>query len=105
MHEVGTVEGYNGITHFEGFYDDGKTELPPLPPDITSSVGYGMGGINGFYGDEFGYSEEKSVVEGGGHMGFDSVDYVHSPMFSTMPAVSDKAPEEFDLGSSSSYFF
>lgn len=105
QHQVETVEGHN-LTHFQQLYDDSNTELPPLPPDITSSAGYEMG--NGFSGNEFGYSEQSTVTETSGgsypYLGFDTIDYVHSPMFSTMPPVSEKEPECFDLGNSS-YFF
>ncbi|XP_028761159.1 ethylene-responsive transcription factor LEP [Neltuma alba] len=105
QHQVAATEGHN-LTHFQQLYDDSNTELPPLPPDITSSAGYEMG--NEFYGNEFGYSEQSTVTETSGgsssYMGFDSVDYVHSPMFSTMPPAPDKEPEGSDLGNSS-YFF
>lgn len=97
---------YNNLSHFQQLYDDSNTELPPLPPDITSSAGYEMG--HEFYSNEFGYSEQSTGAATSGafnsYLGFDSGDYVHSPMFSTMPPVSDKAPEGFDLGGSS-YFF
>ncbi|KAJ6932936.1 ethylene-responsive transcription factor LEP-like [Populus alba x Populus x berolinensis] len=40
----------------------------------------------------------------GSYFWFDSDEYVHSPLFSRMPPVSDMAPDRFDL-SSSDYFF
>ncbi|KAJ6947022.1 hypothetical protein NC651_001654 [Populus alba x Populus x berolinensis] len=40
----------------------------------------------------------------GSYFGFDSGEYVHSPLFSRMPPVSDMVPDGFDLGSSA-YFF
>ncbi|KAJ6415728.1 hypothetical protein OIU84_004508 [Salix udensis] len=41
---------------------------------------------------------------GGSSFWFDSGEYVHSPLFSRMPPVSDMVPDGFDL-SSSAYFF
>ncbi|KAI4348401.1 hypothetical protein L6164_009128 [Bauhinia variegata] len=107
LHNVNT-------SHFHQLYNDNSAELPPLPPDITSSASYDMG--HGFYSNEFGYSEqssgsgttsrgfESSSGSSYSYLGFDSEDYVHSPLFSAMPAVSDNLPDGFDLGSSS-YFF
>jgi len=97
-------------SHFN-LFDDGETQLPPLPPDITSSMAYETG--YGFYGDGgVGFSDPSfSVTDtGSGYPfpGFESGDYVvHSPLFSAMPSVSDNVEmghEGFDLGSSS-YFF
>ncbi|XP_020222238.1 ethylene-responsive transcription factor LEP [Cajanus cajan] len=107
--------GYNeGVTNVDGshfkLFDDGETQLPPLPPDITSSMGYEMG--HGFYGDGVGFSDPSFNVDASGpgypYSGFESGDYVvHSPLFGAMPPVSDNVAtghEGFDLGSSS-YFF
>ena len=99
-----------GASHFQQLFDDGETQLPPLPPDITSSVGYDMG--NAFYGDEVGYSDPGTGAGASGsvypYSGFDETGvYVHSPPLSTMPPVSDNVAagtEGFDLGSTS-YFF
>ncbi|XP_061354717.1 ethylene-responsive transcription factor LEP-like [Gastrolobium bilobum] len=106
------IEGCNNTvdgSHFHQLFDDGETQLPPLPPDITSSMGYEMG--HGFYGDNAGYSHQSSDVSTSGsgypYLGFESGEYVHSPLFSAMPSVSDnvgKETEDFNLGSSS-YFF
>ncbi|KAK7336194.1 hypothetical protein VNO77_16728 [Canavalia gladiata] len=71
------------------------TELPPLPPDITSSVGYEMEQDHGFY--DSGYFWEHNAGD----------NYLHSSMFSTMTTVSENVaagPQVFDFGSSS-YFF
>ncbi|OIV90048.1 hypothetical protein TanjilG_21180 [Lupinus angustifolius] len=95
-----TIESSN----FEQLFHDDETQLPPLPPDITSSVGYDMG--HGFYNDEVGLSDPGLNACAGGssypYLGFESGEYVHSPLFSSMPPVRD--PEGFDLGNSS-YFF
>ncbi|WVZ15993.1 hypothetical protein V8G54_013559 [Vigna mungo] len=96
-------------SHFN-LFDDGETQLPPLPPDITSSIAYETG--HGFYGDGVGFSDPSfSLTDTGSSYpfsGFESGDYVvHSPLFSAMPPVSDNVAmghEDFDLGSSS-YFF
>ncbi|KAG5051029.1 hypothetical protein JHK87_003227 [Glycine soja] len=96
-------------SHFK-LFDDGETELPPLPPDITSSMGYEMG--NGFYGNDAGFSDPSFGANATGsgypYSGFGSGDYVvHSPLFSAMPPVSDNVStghEGFDLASSSFFF-
>ncbi|XP_065866500.1 ethylene-responsive transcription factor LEP [Euphorbia lathyris] len=54
-------------------------ELPPFPRHIS----------------------EDQTGEGGSYFGGE---YVHSPLFSRMPPVSDTLPDAFDLGSSA-YFF
>ncbi|KAF1877935.1 hypothetical protein Lal_00038245 [Lupinus albus] len=91
-------------SNFQQLFHDDETQLPPLPPDITSSAGYDMG--HGFYNGEAGFSDPglSACVGGSGYpyLGFDSGEYVHSPLFSSMPPVRD--PEGFDFGSSS-YFF
>ncbi|KAJ6715076.1 AP2 DOMAIN CLASS TRANSCRIPTION FACTOR [Salix viminalis] len=59
-----------------------------------------------------GFEDQTTMTNGlesvgcssGSYFGFDSGEYVHSPLFSRMPPVSDTAPDGFDLGSSS-YFF
>ncbi|XP_027359485.1 ethylene-responsive transcription factor LEP [Abrus precatorius] len=112
-YSFGYTEQSEGGTNVEGshfkLFDDGETQLPPLPPDITSSMGYDMG--HGFYGDSTGYSDPCSNLSENGsgypYLGFESGDYVHSPLFSAMPAVSDNVAtghDGFDLGSTS-YFF
>ncbi|KAK7315728.1 hypothetical protein VNO77_34297 [Canavalia gladiata] len=95
-------------THFK-LFDDDQTQLPPLPPDITSSMGYEMD--HGFYGDGVEFSDPNSNLGGSEsgypYLGFESGDYVHSPLFSAMPPVSDNVGtghDGFHLGSSS-YFF
>ncbi|KAF7801917.1 ethylene-responsive transcription factor LEP-like [Senna tora] len=99
-----TDDDAHKLSHFQQLYEDNKTELPPLPPDITSSIGYNEMG-QGFYGNGFEYSEQSDDVLAAAtsgasfsYLGFESADYVHSPMFSTMPPVTDKVPEGFDLG-------
>ncbi|XP_027351147.1 ethylene-responsive transcription factor LEP-like [Abrus precatorius] len=74
-------------------------ELPPLPPDITSSMGYEMEQNQGFYNS--GYYWEHNVEDNF---------YMHrSPVLSEMASVSENInvaaePEVFYFGSSS-YFF
>ena len=102
-----------------------EVELPPLPPDITSSymgmdINNGMGQWVGYDNpDVFGLSgqigsvgfEDMHIAEppqgssSGSYSGFDPVQ--HSPLFSKMPPVSDPVMDGFDLGSSSasSYFY
>ncbi|KAK7290579.1 hypothetical protein RIF29_05103 [Crotalaria pallida] len=92
---------YNeGVGGSQLFYEDSRSsststiELPPLPPDITSSTGYEMDNGFGCYWDQ---------------NACDNNNYLHSSIMfssSTMPAVSENVAgsESFDLGSSS-YFF
>ncbi|KAL2334247.1 hypothetical protein Fmac_015460 [Flemingia macrophylla] len=106
-YSYGYNEGGTNVeaSHFK-LFDDGETQLPPLPPDITSSIGYEMG--HGFYGDGNGFTDPTFDFGASGSGYSYSGDYVvHSPLFGTMPPVSDNvapAHEGFDLGSSS-YFF
>ncbi|KAG4951130.1 Ethylene-responsive transcription factor LEP [Glycine soja] len=83
----------NNIINNSNNNKDSTIELPPLPPDITSSVGY-----EGFYNNDGGYYWEEDD------------NYLHNPMFSTMPAVSDNvaaaagSSQVFDFGNSSFFF-
>ncbi|MCL7049837.1 hypothetical protein MKW94_010696 [Papaver nudicaule] len=102
------------------YYYDG-TDLPPFPTsDISGSFGstnnssaYDM--AQGIWSSDtsynFGYPEQTTsgfeTVSSGSCMGFDTGEYVHSPMFGRMPSVSDAFPgvaDGFELGSSA-YFF
>lgn len=75
------------------------TELPPLPSDdISGCLSVPECGDN-LMGP---YSEQTTT--GFEYMGMESMEYMHSPLFSRMPPVSDTLPDGFDLGSSS-YFF
>ena len=84
----------NNIINNSNNNKDSTIELPPLPPDITSSVGY-----EGFYNNDGGYYWEEDD------------NYLHNPMFSTMPAVSDNvaaaagSSQVFDFGNSSFFFW
>ncbi|XP_024046518.1 ethylene-responsive transcription factor LEP [Citrus clementina] len=79
----------NNALSYSYTYDDNNsnsTELPPLPSDLSAYAGY---------------STDSNVMS---HSSYDD-DYVqHSPLFSSMPPVSDTVPDGFHLGSSS-YFF
>ncbi|KAA8532271.1 hypothetical protein F0562_032304 [Nyssa sinensis] len=96
-------------------HDD--TELPPLPPDITSCFGSDMG--DGIWNNTsyLGFSEQGTTGYDdstglGSYLGFDSNELVqHSPLFGRNPPISDAVsslPDGFDFASSSSastYFF
>ncbi|KAI3409167.1 AP2/ERF domain-containing protein [Psidium guajava] len=103
--------------------DYDNVELPPLPSDLsgysgssvsdTSNYGYGDAD-QGTRGDPSNCSADfhdpaaaSSGLSSGGngpYFGFDSTEeYVHSPLFSRMPPVSDSIPDSFNLGGS--YFF
>ncbi|XP_050234770.1 ethylene-responsive transcription factor LEP [Mercurialis annua] len=84
-------------------------ELPPFPSDLSSmnmmtqydNSSYEMSqGLYGF--------DDQSTMTNGFDFGFDSGEYVHSPMFSRMPPVSDSEVNQsgfgFGLGSSGHFF-
>ncbi|KDP41878.1 hypothetical protein JCGZ_26896 [Jatropha curcas] len=80
-------------------------ELPPLPCDLSSNFSSSVGsGLMGFEEQTTLTNGFESVSGSGSYFGFDSGEYVHSPLFSRMPPVSETVPEGFDLGSST-YFF
>ncbi|KAI3975943.1 hypothetical protein MKX01_016626 [Papaver californicum] len=99
------------------YYYDG-TDLPPFP---TSNISGSFGSANdssaydmaqGIWSSDtsynFGYPEQATsgfeTVSSGSCLGFDTGEYVHSPMFGRMPSVSDAFADGFELGSST-YFF
>ncbi|KAK4845942.1 hypothetical protein QYF36_011057 [Acer negundo] len=107
--------------------DHTNNGLPPLPCDISdfsnyvtdsdfTNSGYNMGqevcsessSLVGFSSDQTSTNgfdiHDSTTMQSGSYFGFDSSDYVHSPLFSSMPPVSDTIPDGFHLGSSS-YFF
>ena len=90
-------------------------QLPPFPSDISGGIGSNMSVADS--SEDMGqaaWSDSTSLTtgfdpEGNGSysymdMGFDSTEYVHSPLFSRMPPVSDNVPESFNLGSSAFFF-
>ncbi|XP_002512809.2 ethylene-responsive transcription factor LEP [Ricinus communis] len=86
-----------------------NNELPPFPSDISSlsssaqsSFQYNGSGYDQTSQDFLGF--EDAMTNGFDFGRFDSGEYVHSPMFSRMPPVSDTVPDGLDLGSSG-YFF
>ncbi|KAF6134021.1 hypothetical protein GIB67_038312 [Kingdonia uniflora] len=101
---VMTDNGFGSQQYFNG------TDLPPLPSNTSDVSGYDMG--QGVWPDSASYlgvSEQPtsgfdSLRSGLGFEAFDSGEYVHSPLFSRMPPVSDTFTDSFDLGPSS-YFF
>lgn len=83
-------------------------ELPPLPPDMTSSCYYGSEVSDGFWKETnfFGFSEEVSNAASGPYLGFDSNEFVQQgPFPGRAPSVSDTVTEGLDFGSSSAFFF
>ncbi|OWM80547.1 ethylene-responsive transcription factor LEP [Punica granatum] len=98
-------------------------ELPPFPSDMSeysgnAGSGWGHNAEQGTWGNtgslacyhdpSSGFSDSTAGFDsgsGGSYFGFESSgEYVHSPLFSQMPPVSDSGPDGFNLGSSS-YFF
>ncbi|OMP06489.1 hypothetical protein COLO4_08103 [Corchorus olitorius] len=111
---TGVMDAGNGGS--QQFSDN--SELPPLPPDVSSTCyGSGIGGSDMGYGacnwDEtglFGFSDQTSngfdSGVSGPFLGFNSYELVqHSPLFGRLPSVPDTVTDGFDLGSSSGYFF
>lgn len=119
----------NMVPHSSQLYGGNDYQLPPFPSytsefsgcDSSNSqnAGYdqGMGEGTTWSTDStnngMGFSDHQQTTTTTGfdnyessssYFCFDSTEYVHSPLFSRMPPVSDKAPDGFDLGSSS-YFF
>ncbi|KAB2091082.1 hypothetical protein ES319_A03G166300v1 [Gossypium barbadense] len=92
------------------FSDD--CELPPLPPDVSStfygsgvdmSYTYGSWSDTGLLGSADGFDSGVSQP----FFDFNSYELMqHTPVFGKIPSVPDTVAEGFDLGSSSSgYFF
>ncbi|PPD76124.1 hypothetical protein GOBAR_DD26943 [Gossypium barbadense] len=92
------------------FSDD--CELPPLPPDVSStcygsgvdmSYTYGSWSDTGLLGSADGFDSGVSQP----FFDFSSYELMqHTPVFGKIPSVPDTVAEGFDLGSSSSgYFF
>ncbi|ONI29744.1 hypothetical protein PRUPE_1G212700 [Prunus persica] len=108
----GPVSGGDEPGSGSGSGSQSHTELPPLPPCVSSTC-YGPDGVMGSDMDMgyFGFSEPTTnngldPMMSGSYMGFDSNEFVqHSPLFGSMPPVSDAGIDGFDLGSSSAYFY
>ncbi|PNT54767.1 hypothetical protein POPTR_001G157100v4 [Populus trichocarpa] len=123
-------EGFSSMTSGGGFWSCSSNNtynqqlkhviqnnvLPhDFPSNISHSSDYNMSqcswtdsstsGLMGFEDQTTMTSGFESVgSSSGSYFGFDSGEYVHSPLFSRMPPVSDMVPDGFDLGSSA-YFF
>ncbi|XP_039014183.1 ethylene-responsive transcription factor LEP-like [Hibiscus syriacus] len=93
------------------FRDD--SELPPLPPDVSSTCyGYGSGSDMGYEAWNntglFGLSDQTpNGFDSGVNLGFNSyeLEQQHSSLFGTIPAVPDTVTDTFDFTPSSGYFF
>ncbi|OVA09711.1 AP2/ERF domain [Macleaya cordata] len=128
--ETFTVDGAGGGSR--QFYD-GNNELPPFPSsnvsDFSGCFGYSnvLDSSSGYHHDDkmghdqgvwsdltslVGLPDQQSTTgydsmenNNGSYLGFDSTEFVHSPLFGQMPPVSDSGiMDSFDLGSSA-YFF
>ncbi|KAK0591346.1 hypothetical protein LWI29_000329 [Acer saccharum] len=100
--------------HHHQFRDD--SELPPLPPDVSSCYESGMAGSDmgsefwndtGFYGFPAETTNGVESSSNGSYLDFDSNEFMqHSSLFGRMPSVSDHTETDgFDFGSSSTYFY
>ncbi|KAF5932988.1 hypothetical protein HYC85_029159 [Camellia sinensis] len=105
----GSGSGGGGLSH--QFHDGPSKELPPLPPQISVShmadSGYGVWSDPPPPTTLLGFPEQTTITypeKIGSYLGFDSNQYVHSPLFGQMPPASNTdAFEHLDLGSST-YF-
>ncbi|KQJ82336.1 ethylene-responsive transcription factor LEP [Brachypodium distachyon] len=109
--DIGNEYLYGGAPDMSALMDDiaMPDDLPVDSMDFSSSM-YG-GGNNGGGGgwceaSEFvGYSA-SAASGGGGHGVYFEEGYVHSPLFSPMPAADDAGADGFQLGgSASSYYY
>ncbi|KAK8657310.1 hypothetical protein V6N13_035557 [Hibiscus sabdariffa] len=110
-----TVESYRPITLLMDagnggslqFRDD--SELPPLPPDVSSTC-YGNGtGSDMGYGawNNTGLFEFSDQTANGFDTGvsLEEQQHSHSSLYGTMPSVPDTVAHAFDFGPSSGHFF
>lgn len=89
--------GDSSASFFAGF-DDGGAELPPFPPAISSeSENYNYNNCLMETQNIGLESLDQSSMGIGSYFGFDSGgEYVQSPIFGTMPAVSDALASDFE---------
>ncbi|RZC60393.1 hypothetical protein C5167_022145 [Papaver somniferum] len=104
-------------------YGSSNYELPPFPSEVSDFSGcFGYSNMpvsSGFNGNNSmnrgDWSDLTSVVGSssggyesmgnGSYFGYNSTEYVHSPLFGQMPpANSDSGMDSFDLGSSACFF-
>ncbi|KAF5933029.1 hypothetical protein HYC85_029200 [Camellia sinensis] len=108
--DYGSGSGGGGLSY--QFHDRPSEELSPLPPHILVShianSGYGVWSDPPPPTTLLGFPEQTTITypeEIGSYLGFDSNQYVHSPLFGQMPPASDTdAFEHLDLGGST-YFY
>ncbi|GMI99707.1 LEAFY PETIOLE [Hibiscus trionum] len=110
--ESDPVESYRPITRLMDGANGGSlqfrdgSELPPLPPDV-SSTWYGHGS-----GSDMGYGAWNNTgldgFDSGVSLGFNShglEEEQRSSVYGTMPSVPDTVADAFGFGPSSGYFF
>ncbi|KAI3916963.1 hypothetical protein MKW98_014424 [Papaver atlanticum] len=101
-------------------YGSSNYELPPFPSEVSDfsgcfgysnmpvSSGFNNSHNNMSQGDWSGLTSVVGSSSGGGngsYFGYNSTEYVHSPLFGQMPPVnSDSDMGSFDLGSSACFF-
>ncbi|CAN8299709.1 unnamed protein product [Cochlearia groenlandica] len=76
----GQVDSYMFGGSTSCYSNSSNTELPPLPSDLSNSC----------------YSQTQWNVDEYSTANYFEGDYVHSPMFSTMPSVSDSLAHSFN---------
>ncbi|KAM3367175.1 hypothetical protein ACQJBY_016055 [Aegilops geniculata] len=113
-HDVGSEYLYGGAPDMSSLMDD-----IPMPDDLPMIDGggemdfsmYGVGGNGANAAGGGGWCDASelgaySSTPGGGHGVYFEEGYVHSPLFSPMPAADDAGADGFQLGgSSSSYYY
>jgi EREBP-like factor len=114
-HDVGSDYMYGGTPDMSSLTLDDFAMPDDLPmvdngADMDYSM-YGVGGNGANAGGGGGWCDASelgaySSAQGGGHGVYFEEGYVHSPLFSPMPAVDDAGADGFQLGgSSSSYYY
>ncbi|KAF5726617.1 putative AP2/ERF domain-containing transcription factor [Tripterygium wilfordii] len=104
---TGIADG--GSSGFGKSCDD--VELPPLPPDVSSSACYGVEMGQGFWDDTNYYGISDGRTNGldsafnGPYSGHGADEFVDQGSLIGRASVSDSVTDGFDLGSTSAYYF
>ncbi|KAK1419297.1 hypothetical protein QVD17_28462 [Tagetes erecta] len=103
---------YSTSNGFESARDDSLVQGISSYPCVDDSINVG-GNFSGREEDNISQGQEGLLFGNGSsgmsmpfssYVGFDGYDYVHSPLFSQMPPVSDPSADCFSLSSTSSFF-
>ncbi|KAI3882174.1 hypothetical protein MKX03_026984 [Papaver bracteatum] len=99
--------GYGSSNSNKQLYHDGN-ELPPFPSevsDFSGCFGYSNMPVSSGFNNGHNNMSQGDWSGNGSYFGYNSTEYVHSPLFGQMPPVnSDSDMGSFDLGSSACFF-